>query len=69
MAPCFGGPSLNAHQKAAGCQGIDCRVIELPRIAFDLDSVEDVQQFAAQATVTQTAHVLREFGVFAKITS
>jgi hypothetical protein len=44
-------------------------VIELPRIAFDLDSVEDVQQFAAQATVTQTAHVLREFGVFTKIIS
>jgi 2-phospho-L-lactate guanylyltransferase len=63
IAPCFGGPSLEAHQQAARRRGIVCRVIEVPHIAFDLDSVEDLQRFAAEATDTQTYRVLREMSV------
>jgi 2-phospho-L-lactate guanylyltransferase len=66
LAPCFGGPSLEAHQAAARHQGVACRVVEVPRIAFDLDSVEDLKQFAAQATATQTYQVLQRCGVFTR---
>ena len=64
IAPCFGGPSLEAHQAVTRREGITCRVIEVPRIAFDLDSVEDLERFAAQRTATQTYQVLQEFAVF-----
>lgn len=66
--PCFGGPSLAAHQKVARSQGITCRVVEVPGIAFDLDSVADLERFAAQATETRTYQVLQKFGIIARIT-
>jgi 2-phospho-L-lactate guanylyltransferase len=68
IPPCFGGPSLEAHQQTARRQGIACRVIEVPRIAFDLDSVEDLQWFATEATDTQTYQVLRAMGVCTQLT-
>src|SRR5262249_54886555 len=63
MPPCFGGPSLEAHQATARREGISCRVIEVPRIAFDLDSIADLKQFAAQVSNTQSSRLLRELGV------
>ncbi|MBI3303518.1 MAG: 2-phospho-L-lactate guanylyltransferase [Deltaproteobacteria bacterium] len=63
IAPCFGGPSLEAYQTVARRQGVTCRVVEVPGIAFDLDSVEDLERFAAQATETRTYHMLQELGV------
>ncbi|MGE0823983.1 MAG: 2-phospho-L-lactate guanylyltransferase [Candidatus Binatia bacterium] len=65
----FGGPSLVAHQQIAGQYGIPCHVIEVPRIAFDLDSVADLHWLAAQQTLTRSAEVLREFGVATRIGS
>ncbi|MGH7963621.1 MAG: 2-phospho-L-lactate guanylyltransferase [Candidatus Binatia bacterium] len=65
IAPCFGGPSLAAHQTAARHQGVPCRVVEVPGMAFDLDSIEDLRRFAAQRTETHTFQVLQELGVFA----
>ena len=64
MRPCFGGPSLAAHQKAARQQGIACRVVEAPSIRFDLDSVEDLKQCVHQRLAPHTARVLREYGDF-----
>ena len=64
MQPCFGGPSLAAHQKAARQQGIACRVVEAPSIRFDLDSVEDLKQCEHERLAPHTARVLDEYGVF-----
>lgn len=64
-ASCFGGgPSLERHLLAARRAGIACRVIEVPRIAFDLDSIEDLERFAARPTETQTYRTLHGLGVF-----
>lgn len=63
----FGGPSLEAHQRVAHQQGIPCQVIEAPRIAFDLDSVEDLKWLATQKTVTQTSRVLQDLEVCAEM--
>ena len=65
----FGGPSLDAHRHVAQRTGIPCQVIEDPRIAFDVDSVEDLKWLATQATATRTSQVLRALGVFAGIES
>jgi len=66
MAPCFGGgPSLERHVVAARREGIPCRVVEVPRIAFDLDSIADLERFVAQRTETHTYRVLHEYGLCA----
>jgi 2-phospho-L-lactate/phosphoenolpyruvate guanylyltransferase len=70
MAPCFGGgPSLERHLGAARHEGIPCRVIEVPHIAFDLDSVADLQRFATQPTRTHTYKALQECGICFRVPS
>ena len=64
MQPCFGGPSLESHQKAARQQGIACRVIQAPSMTFDLDSVEDLKQCEHKILAPHTAQVLQEHHVF-----
>ena len=59
VGPCFGGPSLAAYQSAARRQGVRCRIIERPGMAFDLDSVADLQRFLARPTATETYRLLR----------
>lgn len=60
IPPCFGGPSLEAHQVTARREHVPCRVVEVPHIAFDIDSVEDLAQFAATPSATRTYRVLQE---------
>ena len=60
---CFGGPSLNAHQVRAREGNVACRVIEAPRIAFDIDSVEDLKLFASTPTATHTYQALQDLDV------
>ena len=64
MTPCFGGPSLEAHEKAARQRGIACRVIQAPSITFDLDSVEDLKQCEHKILAPHTARMLQEYRVF-----
>lgn len=59
--PCFGGPSLIRHLTVAHRQRVKCRVVEVPRVAFDLDSVADLKLFAAQKAETYTYQALRQF--------
>jgi 2-phospho-L-lactate/phosphoenolpyruvate guanylyltransferase len=61
----FGGPSLAGHQQVARQYQVPCQVVNIPRIAFDVDSTEDLRWFASQAQPTQTHRVLQELGVFA----
>src|SRR5262245_1849771 len=64
IPPCFGGPSLERYQVVARCEGIACRVIEVPRIAFDLDSVTDLEYFATRKAETHTSQVMQKLDVF-----
>lgn len=65
IPPCFGGPSLERYQIVARREGIAYRVVEVPHIAFDLDSGADLERFAAQPSKTHTSRVLQECGVHA----
>ena len=62
--PCFGGPSLNAHRAAAESRGVSCGIVKVPNIAFDIDSVEDLELFASQATDTHTYRETHRLGLF-----
>jgi len=59
----FGGPSLEAHRTVAREYRVACQTIEIPHIAFDIDSSEDLHWFASQPQPTRTLHVLQELGV------
>lgn len=56
----FGGPSLVGHQQVAQQQAIPCHVVDVPRIAFDLDSIDDLHWLMTQPCSTHTARVMRE---------
>jgi 2-phospho-L-lactate guanylyltransferase len=66
IPPCFGGPSLEWHRAAAQRGGVPFRAVEVPHIAFDIDSVEDLQQLLMHPSRTQTYRVLQEIGVLKK---
>ena len=59
IPPCFGGPSLEWHRAAAQRVGAQFRVVEAPRLAFDIDSVEDLQQLLSRPSHTETYRVLK----------
>lgn len=61
MPPHFGPQSLNAHMSTAGRLGYRCSVLVLPRLALDLDTIEDVDEFLRKDTLgkSATARVLR----------
>ncbi len=63
METCFGGPSLEAHHAAARRHNIPCRVVEIPRIAFDIDSTDDLKRFAAYPSATHAYQLLDELGI------
>ena len=63
IPPCFGGPSLEAHRKAARLEGVPFRAVEIPHIAFDIDSVEDLRQLLTHPSRTETYRVLQASGV------
>jgi 2-phospho-L-lactate guanylyltransferase len=62
MPPCFGGPSLEAHRVTARRYEVGCRVVEIPHIAFDLDSVGDLMKFITSPSETHTYRTLQEVG-------
>ena len=68
IPPCFGGPSLERYQAVARREGISCRVLEVPGIAFDVDSAVDVERFIVQPTGTHTYRILQQFGLLARTT-
>ena len=48
-APRFGRASLEAHVASAQALGVRCSILELPRLALDLDTPEDVAAFLERA--------------------
>jgi 2-phospho-L-lactate guanylyltransferase len=54
VPPCFGGRSLERHVSAAERRRLACTIAPDARIAFDLDTPEDLRVFAATATATAT---------------
>jgi len=54
VPPCFGGRSLERHVSVAERQRLACTIAPDARIAFDLDTPEDLRAFAATTTATAT---------------
>ena len=63
LEPRFGAASLQAHIAAAERAKIRCSVLALPRLALDLDTIEDARELAARPPTPndgQTVTLLRE---------
>ena len=61
LTPRFGQKSLQAHLMQAERLGYRCSILVLPRLALDIDTVEDVDEFLRKDTIgtSQTAAVLK----------
>jgi 2-phospho-L-lactate guanylyltransferase len=57
----FGGDSFLRHLAAARTRGITARVIELPRIALDIDTPDDLAQWLASPSRTPARALLERW--------
>jgi 2-phospho-L-lactate/phosphoenolpyruvate guanylyltransferase len=61
MEPRFGPESLRVHVEEAQERGLRCTILELPRLALDLDTPEDAREILAVGEGSgRTLEVLRE---------
>ncbi len=57
----FGDNSLALHQEEARRRRVELKILENPRISFDLDEFSDLLRFMQLENETRTAQVLRHF--------
>ncbi len=57
----FGDNSLALHREEARRHCVELKIVENPRISFDLDELSDVFRFKQLENETRTAQVLRNF--------
>jgi 2-phospho-L-lactate guanylyltransferase len=59
LEPRFGPSSLQAHIAAAERARIRCSVLALPRLALDLDTIEDARELAGRPETPNDGHTVR----------
>ncbi|HYY44392.1 MAG TPA: 2-phospho-L-lactate guanylyltransferase [Actinomycetota bacterium] len=60
LEPAFGPGSFQAHLEQAAALGLRCSILSLPRLALDIDTIEDVDRFLeASHGCSHTDEVLR----------
>jgi 2-phospho-L-lactate guanylyltransferase len=57
----FGNDSFKPHLAAAQATGRPCVVLQLPRLAVDVDNPEDLQQLLAHPGETRTQRLIRSW--------
>jgi 2-phospho-L-lactate/phosphoenolpyruvate guanylyltransferase len=62
FTPCFGGRSLRRHVAAAERHRVACAIVRNVRIAFDLDTPDDLRIFAERETDTETYRTVARVG-------
>jgi 2-phospho-L-lactate guanylyltransferase len=61
--PCFGGRSFRRHVAAAERHAVACEIVRNARIAFDLDTPDDLRAFAARRADTATHRTIAALDV------
>jgi 2-phospho-L-lactate guanylyltransferase len=59
----FGNDSFKPHLASAQATGKPCVVLQLPRVALDVDNPEDLQQLLAHPGETRTQSLLRQWAL------
>ncbi len=62
LAPRFGTASMRAHLALAERQGFRCSILVLPRLALDVDTIEDVDELLRRDKIgtSETARLLNQ---------
>jgi 2-phospho-L-lactate guanylyltransferase len=65
LAPRFGTGSLEAHLESAERSKLRCSVVDLPRVALDLDTIDDARELVRhdEAGRSATASLLIGYGI------
>lgn len=65
LTPRFGGGSLRRHIEVAEQSSLRCALLSLPRLALDIDTIQDVRDFLAKPVhaPSRTRDVLEELGI------
>jgi 2-phospho-L-lactate guanylyltransferase len=63
----FGAGSFFKHLQEVEKAGVQCEIIQLPRIALDLDDPEDVKELMAQGADTSVWKLLAEMGIIERL--
>ena len=65
LTPRFGTGSLEAHVRSAERARLRCSVIDLPRLALDIDTIEDARELVRldEATRSATGALLSGYGI------
>jgi 2-phospho-L-lactate guanylyltransferase len=61
--PCFGGASLRGHVAAAERQRVACDIVRNARIAFDVDTPQDLRGFVERGSDTETHQAIARLGI------
>src|SRR5262249_39500671 len=59
----FGPQSCSRHLAAARQAGVDCKVLQLPRVALDIDDIDDIVELLEVGQGTRIYDVLREMKI------
>ena len=63
----FDGTSFAPHQALARSAGIEPRIVRLPGLGLDIDTLDALRDFASLASATRTGHYLRESGLASRL--
>lgn len=63
----FGPNSLALHKQEAGLVGVECRIVNNPRIALDIDEPSDIERLLAEGAGTRSFTAISDMGVIERL--
>ena len=63
IATRFGGRSFADHSAAAADASVRCTAVDLPGLAFDIDTIDDLQRLMGDLRPTRTRHEAGRIGI------
>ena len=63
----FGPNSLALHKREAALVGVECRIVNNPRIALDIDEPSDIERLLAEGAGTRSFTAISDMGVIERL--
>lgn len=63
----FGPNSLALHKREAALVGVECRIVNNPRIALDIDEASDIERLLAEGAGTRSFTAISDMGVIERL--
>jgi 2-phospho-L-lactate guanylyltransferase len=69
LAPQYGPASFDRHRAAARAMALEATVLELPGLALDIDTIDDLRALVARGPAGQTRTYLAEAGLLGRLSA